>query len=109
MAQLRHDYAAFQALNAEVLVVVPNGPWSIGKYIQATDTPYPILSDKGSRVAAQYGIATRRIPLANFAAFKPSMFLVDPAGCILYASYLTSYVKEPDNQEPLAVLARLAL
>lgn len=108
MAQLRHDYAEFKALNTEVLIIVPNGPKMIEKYVVENDTPYPILSDKGSEVTEQYGIQAKRIPLVNFTHFKPGVFLVDTTGRIIFTNYLASYIKEPDNEQPLAMLAGLA-
>lgn len=103
MAQLRHDYAKFQALNAEVLVMVPNGAKMIARYLGNHATPYPILSDKGSQAAGQY------MQVKHFFAFgTPSVFVVDTSGIIRYAHYASSLIEEPDNQEPLAVLAELA-
>ncbi|MBN1665769.1 MAG: redoxin domain-containing protein [Anaerolineales bacterium] len=105
MAQLRHDDAAFRALQTKILVIVPNGPKMIARYVQENANPYPILSDKGAKVAQQYQINTRRVIM--IAAFTPSVFLVDQTGKIRYTNYATSYIKEPDNQEPLAVLAKM--
>jgi peroxiredoxin len=104
MAQLRHDYAKFTALNTEILVMVPNGPKTIDRYIKQTATPYPILSDKGSQVAGSY-FQIKKYLLAG----TPSVFLVDQTGRILYAHYAASLTAEPDNQEPLDVLAQLTL
>ena len=103
MAQLRHDYAKFQALNTEVLVMVPNGPRMIARYIERHSTPYPILSDKGSAVAGQY-LQVKKF----FALGTPSVFLVDRARRIRYAHYASSMIEEPDNRESLAVLEGLA-
>ena len=106
MAQLRHDYPQFKALHAEVLVMVPNGPRMIERYLHSHTTPYPILSDKGSQVTGVYQIERKRALLLT--AFKPGVFLVEKMGKLCYTSYTTSYIQEPDNREPLAVLARLA-
>ena len=106
MAQLRRDYPKFQALNSEVLVILPNGPKMIARYVGQTHNPYPILSDKGARVAAQYGIDTKRF--LNMSAFTPTVLLVDQAGLIRYTNYQTSYIQEPDNRQPLGVLAQMA-
>ncbi len=103
MAQLRRDYAKFQALNTEILVMVPNGPRMIARYIERHPTPYPILSDKGSAVAGQY-LQVKRF----FALGTPCVFLVDRGGRIRYAHYASSLTAEPDNREPLAVLAAMA-
>ena len=108
MAQLRHDYPEFKGLNTEILTVVPNGPKMIEKYVEENHPPYPILSDKGARVTEQYGIAIRQALFLKVALFKPSVFLIDQQGNIVYTHYLTSYIKEPDNQEPLAALSQMA-
>lgn len=103
MAQLRHDYAKFTALNAEILVMVPNGPFMIKRYLKNNPMPYPILTDKGSQVAAQF------FQVKRFFAFgTPTVFVVDQLGIIGYAHYADSVIEEPGNQEPLAVLAKLA-
>ena len=106
MAQLRHDYEQFRALNTEVVVIVPNGPRMIERYVDANDIPYPILTDQGSKVAGQYAINLRNALVLT--AMKPTVLLVDKTGKILYSNYTKSYIKEPDNGEPLEVLRHLA-
>ena len=101
MAQLRHDYKEFKALNTEVLVMVPNGPRMIEKHVNENNPPYPILSDKGSKVAAQYFQVKQ-----FFLVGTPTVFLVNKKGQVLYAHYATSLIEEPDNKEPLAVLKK---
>jgi peroxiredoxin len=100
MAQLRHDYEKFTALNAEILVVVPNGPFMINRYLSNHPTPYPILTDKGSKVAEQYFQAKQL-----FAFGTPTVIIVDRAGKIAYTHYADSLIEEPGDDEPLAVLA----
>jgi peroxiredoxin len=100
MAQLRHDYLKFKDLETEVLVMVPNGLKMIAKYTNSNVIPYPILRDKGSKVAAQYFQIKK-----FFMAGTPTVCLVNKTGHIAYAHYATSLVEEPDNQEPLAVLS----
>lgn len=101
MTQLRHDYQKFKALNTEVLVMVPNGPKLIGMYVHQNHTPYPILSDKGSKVAELYFQIKK-----FYVVGTPTVFLVNNMGQICYAYYSTSLIEEPDNRVPLAVLAR---
>jgi len=103
MAQLRHDYERFKALNTEVLVIIPNGPKMIVQHVTKKNTPYPILTDKGAKVAAQYYQSQTLFKLG-----KPTVFLVGKTGRILYHLYSASWIDEPDNEEPLAVLATLA-
>lgn len=103
MAQLRHDYPQFQALNTEILVMVPNGPRMIQKHIDEFQPPYPILTDKGAKVARQY-FQTKQFFLVG----TPTIFVVDRSSTIRYAHYASSVMEEPTSDEPLAVLAKLA-
>ena len=102
LAQLRHDYDKFLALNTEVLVMVPNGPFMISRYVGMTKTLYPILSDKGSKVAGEY-MQLKRF----FAVGTPTVFLVDRQGVIRYAHYAMSVIDEPDNREPLEIMQEM--
>ena len=100
MAQLRHDYEKFQAHNTEVLVMVPNGPKLIERFIQSNDIPYPILTDKGAKTGESYFQVKYFFKLG-----VPSIFLVDQSGRIAYVYYSSTLISEPDNRKPLAVLA----
>ena len=80
--------------------MVPNGPGTIERYVRASGAPYPILSDKGSKTAARYFQVKQ-----FFLIGTPTVLLVDTSGEIVYAHYATSAIEEPDNEEPLAVLA----
>ncbi len=103
MAQLRHDYDQFKALNTEVLVMVPNGPRMIERYRQQCHPPYPILVDKGSKVADTYFQTKTMFFIGN-----PTVFLVGKCGEVLYVHYAKNPIEEPDNREPLSVLSQQA-
>ena len=107
MAQLRHDYEKFKAADAEILVIVPNGRKMIERHVQEHNPPYRILSDKGGAVAKQYGTDPKSLPFLS--AFKPAVFVVDISGKVVYTNYTASYMAEPDNREPLAVLTLPAI
>lgn len=102
MAQLRHDYSEFQALDTEILVMVPNGPKMISRYFNTNSSPYPILSDKGSKVASDY-LQVRQF----FKLGTPSVFVVDKSGTIIYAHYAASFIEEPSNSKPLTLLKQI--
>jgi peroxiredoxin len=103
MAQLRHDYKNFSALNTEILVMIPNGPFMIKCFLTKHPTPYTILIDKGSRVAKFYFQNKKFFSLGT-----PTVVLVAQGGEIAYTHYADSLIAEPDNNEPLAVLTELA-
>ena len=104
MAQLRQDYQKFMNLNTEILVMVPNGSKMIETHIHQNNTPYRILIDKRSRVAAQYFQVKK-----FFALGTPTVFLVNKEGCIIYTHYANSPMEEPDNNLPLKLLTDLII
>ena len=106
MAQLRQEYEQFRAANTEVLVMAPNRPASLARYVNAHPTPFPILSDQGATVAASFGIEAIHAPFMT--VFIGAMFVVDRAQRIRYADYSVPLVSRPDDSKPLAALAGIA-
>ena len=102
MAQLRHDYDKFKALNTEIIVAVPNGAFMINRYRNNNPTPFTILTDRRSQVAEQYFQVKQ-----FFFIGTPTVFAVDQQGIIAYHYYAKSAIEEPGNEEPLKVLAEL--
>jgi peroxiredoxin len=74
----------------------------IEKHIHQNNTPYRILSDKRSRMAAQYFQVKK-----FFALGTPTVFLVNKEGRIIYTHYANSPMEEPDNSLPLEILKEL--
>ena len=102
MAQLRHDYEKFVALKTEIILIVPNGPVMIKRYLSKHPTPYSILTDHRSGVARQYGQERQFFILS-----KPAVFIINQKSKIAHAHYGDSIIEKPDHGELLAVLAGL--
>jgi peroxiredoxin len=104
MAQLRHDIEKFNALNTEIMILVPNGPFMIKRYLSKNPTNFTILTDKGANVAAKYFQVKQ-----FFAIGTPTVFVLDQTGRIAYAYYAKSALEEPGNEGPLAALSALSV
>ncbi|MDW7755017.1 MAG: redoxin domain-containing protein [Brevefilum sp.] len=102
LAQLRHDIEKFNASIAEIMILVPNGPFMIKRYLSKHPSDFTILTDKGAKVAAQYFQVKQ-----FFAVGTSTVFVVDQTGKITYAYYAKSALEEPGNDSPLAVLAAM--
>jgi peroxiredoxin len=85
------------------MVMVPNGPFMINRYLSQNPTPYIILTDKGSKVAEQYFQVKQ-----FFAIGTPTVFVVDQNQKIVYTYYAKSAIEEPGTEEPLAALTKIA-
>ena len=103
MAQLRQDYAEFQARDAEILVVGPEDAAAFAAYWAENDLPFVGLPDPQHQVADLYG---QQIKLMKFGRM-PALAVIDKAGNILYKHYGDSMRDIPDNLEILALLDQL--
>jgi peroxiredoxin len=103
MAQLRKDYAEFQACNAEIVTLGPEGPMAFSRFWQEQDMPFIGLADIGSKVADLYYQEVNLFKLGRM----PAIFIIDLEGYIRYCHYGNSMSDIPENKEVLAVLDEL--
>lgn len=103
MAQLRQDYAKFRALNAEIIVLGPDGPNAFKRNWQAEQFPFTGLADIRSRVSDLYYQEFNLLKLGRM----PALFVIDLEGKIRYAHYADDMTDIPSSEEVLAVLANL--
>jgi peroxiredoxin Q/BCP len=102
MAQLRQDYEKFTALNAEIIIVGPDGPNAFRRFWNNENMPYIGLPDIKSRVADHF---EQEVNLFKFGRM-PAIFVIDKQGIIQYSHYGSSMSDIPENQIILDVLGR---
>ena len=100
MAQLRLDYEKFVALDAEVIVVGPDGPNAFKRYWEKEDFPYIGLADVGNRIADLYQQEVNLLKLGRM----PAIFVIDREGVIRYRHYGSQMSDIPENEEILNIL-----
>lgn len=59
--QLGREYGALQSLNADVLVVAPNGMRAIAMMPPLTKLPFPVLADDQRAAFRAFGYATKLV------------------------------------------------
>jgi peroxiredoxin len=103
MAQLRQEYDAFTAREAEIVVVGPDGPRAFRRYWEKEHLPFVGLADPKHEVADRFGQQVKWLKLGRM----PAQAVVDKAGQVQYHHYGSSMSDIPPNSEILAVLDRL--
>lgn len=104
MAQLRQDYAQFEARNVAVIAV---GPESIGKfkeYWQENDLPFIGLADPEQTAARRYEQEINLFKLGRM----PAQIIIDKAGIVVYAHYSNSMSDIPENDEILKIIDQIS-
>ena len=103
MAQLRQDYLEFEARNAEIIVIGPEGPRAFASYWEKERFSFVGLPDPGHEVADLYG---QQVKLLKFGRM-PALVIIDKQGDIVYRHYGDAMSDIPSNQDVLAVLDEL--
>jgi len=100
MAQLRQDYAQFQARDAEIVVVGPDDARAFARYWEKEGFPFVGLPDPTHTVADLYGQQVKLLKLGRL----PALVVVDKEGRIVYKHFGDSMSDIVPNTEVLAVL-----
>jgi peroxiredoxin len=100
MAQLRQDYDAFIARDAEIVVVGPDDQRAFQDYWRKEELPFVGLADPAHTVARRYGQEVKLLRAGRM----PALLVIDKAGQVVYAHYGGAMYDIPPNREILDVL-----
>ncbi len=103
MAQLRRDFANFEAENTVILVVGPENSNAFAKYWEENDLPFIGLPDPKHSVLKLFGQEVKLFKLGRM----PAQVIVDKKGIVRYAHYGHSMSDIPKNKELLEILAEI--
>lgn len=102
LQQLLEVYERLQQKGCEVVVIASQPLRPIVQFCRREKLPFTIVSDADRRVTRQYGVY-RAIGLTGINVARPSAFLLDEQGRILY-QYLGSATDRPPLPEILSHL-----
>ncbi|MCA0365950.1 MAG: redoxin domain-containing protein [Bacteroidetes bacterium] len=105
LCSLRDDIASYQNLNAEILAISVDSPFTLGKFKEDQKLPFPLLSDFNKEVSAAYGSQYEEFVLGLKGVAKRSAFVIDEEGKIAYAEVLESAGDIPNFENVKAALA----
>jgi peroxiredoxin len=125
LQELERHAARIRAAGATLVTVTPQNGANSRKVIAQHKLSYPMLSDAGNAVAAQYGLRFQ-MPDYLIALYKqfgvdlpafngdqtwslpmPARFVIDRQGMIRYAKADADYTKRPEPDEVIPVLETL--
>ena len=100
MCTLRDSLAKMNSLNASVVAVSVNDPFSNKAFAEKNGLNFPLLSDYNREVVRKYGIALDDFAgMKGYTAAKRSVFIIDKTGTIRYRWVSDDPSKEPDYGE----------
>lgn len=90
LCTMRDDIATYQNLDAEILAISVDSPFTLEQFKIQQNLNFPLLSDFNATTSAEYGALYGDFVLGMKNVSKRSAFVVDKAGDIRYAEVLES-------------------
>ncbi len=96
LCSMRDDIALYNNLNAEILAISVDSPFTLAKFKEEQQLNFPLLSDFNKTVSAMYGALHEEFVLGMKGVAKRSAFVIDKEGMVRYAQVLESAGDLPD-------------
>jgi peroxiredoxin len=90
LGQVRNRYEQIKELGAEFLAVSYDKADALAKYKTKTKTPFPLLSDEGSKVIETYDIKNNWEPFHRGVP-HPATYIIDKQGIVRFAEVRQNY------------------
>lgn len=95
LCTMRDNFGYYDGLNAQVLGVSVDSPFTLAKFKEEQSYQFPLLSDFNKEVAAAYGALYEDF-LGLKGIAKRSAFVIDEEGKVIYAEVLEDAGNLPD-------------
>ncbi len=100
MCAFRDSMARLTDLNAQIIGLSVNDPFSNKSFAEKNRLPYPVLSDYKREVIKRYGLELPNFAgLEGYTVAKRSIFILDQTGIIRYIWVSENPAVEPNYQE----------
>ena len=90
LCSMRDDISTYEGLDAQILAVSVDSPFSLDRFKQDQNLNFPLLSDFNKEVSRNYGALYEEFVLGLRGVSKRSAFVIDKEGVVRYAEVLES-------------------
>lgn len=104
LCTMRDSFGYYDGLNAQVLGVSVDSPFTLAKFKEEQAYQFPLLSDFNKEAAAAYGALYEDF-LGMTGVAKRAAFVIDEEGKIVYAEVLENAGDLPDFEKIKAAVA----
>jgi peroxiredoxin len=96
LCTMRDNFSFYEGINAEVIGISVDSPFSLGKFKEVQNYQFPLLSDFNKEVSKLYGAFYDEFAFGLKGVSKRAAFVVDEEGKIAYAEVLEDAHELPD-------------
>ena len=103
----RDNMKKYESLNAQVLGISVDSPFTLGKFKADNGLEFPLLSDYNKVVIDQYGVYLDNFVLGMMGTAKRAIFVLDTEGVVRYTEVMASAGDLPNFAAVRETLAAL--
>lgn len=96
MCQMRDSLADYEKLDAQILAVSVDSPFTLAKWKEEQGFNFPLLSDFNKSVSKKYDSIYKEFSMGLKGVSKRAAFVIDKTGVIRYAEVLENAGEIPD-------------
>lgn len=96
LCEMRDNLQTYADLNAEILAVSVDSPFTLAKFKAEQNLPFPLLSDFNKDVSDAYGALYENFVMNMKGVSKRAAFVIDENGRIKYVEVLENAGNVPD-------------
>lgn len=107
LCTMRDDIEAYNDMEAEVVAVSVDSPFTLEEFKKQQNYNFPLLSDFNKEVSEAYGALYNDFVMGMKGVSKRSAFVVDKKGIVRYAEVLENAGDLPNFEDIKSTLTRL--
>lgn len=96
LCTMRDSFGYYEGLNAQILGISVDSPFTLAKFKQENNYQFPLLSDFNKEVSAAYDAIYEEFVLGLKGVAKRAAFVIDEDQKVIYAEVLESAGDLPD-------------
>ncbi len=96
LCAMRDNFSYYEGINAEVIGISVDSPFTLAKFKEIQNYQFPLLSDFNKEVSKSYGAYYEEFLLGLKGVAKRAAFVIDEEGKIAYAEVLEDARELPD-------------
>jgi glutaredoxin-dependent peroxiredoxin len=104
---VRDNYKVYENLNAEVLGISVDSPFTLDKFKQEQNLNFKLLSDFNKSTSTAYNSIYQDFVLGMKGVSKRAAFVIDKNGVVQHEEVLENAGEQPDFNKILAALEKL--
>jgi peroxiredoxin len=100
MCDARDNFQKYSAMNAQVLGISVDSPFTLAKFKETNNLNFPLLSDFNKKTIKKYGLTFEKFPFNMTTVAARAVVVVDKKGTVKYMEVL----ENPGNPPNFAAL-----